>query len=180
MLRNSDYIYNNVLIADEKVSTKQYCKKTTGVDLSVKNFYNLTSPGTILKHKTIVGNYSLIKKQPFLVGGQAFTGWFLPKGSYLCELNEGCKFGPNDVGYIIQRSSLNRNCVELISSVWDPSFTTQNENSIDNMSVRINVHSETGIYIEENARVGQLLVFVIEDGEQYNAQEHQFQGRGLK
>lgn len=180
MLKNSNYIYDNVLIADENTSTKKYCKKTTGVDLSVKTFYTLASPGIIMQKKTIVGEYQEVKKSYLDINGYQFTGWFLPKGSYLCELNEGCKFGPNDVGYVIQRSSLNRNCVEMISSVWDPSFTTQGEDKIDGMSVRINVHSETGIYIEENARVGQLLVFEIEDGEQYNAQEHQFQGRGLK
>lgn len=39
------------------------------------------------------------------------------------------------------------------------------------MSIRLTIDTPLGIYIEENARVGQLLVFEIEDGaEQYNGQ----------
>lgn len=39
------------------------------------------------------------------------------------------------------------------------------------MSVRLTVDTPEGIYIEENARVGQLLVFEIEEGaEQYSGQ----------
>lgn len=38
MLKNAEYIYENVIISDENNTTKQYCKKAqVGVDLSVKN-----------------------------------------------------------------------------------------------------------------------------------------------
>lgn len=180
MVRTADYIYNNILIADGKTSTLEYCKKTTGVDLSVKKFYNITSAGRILKSGTKVGAYHEINKSSYKVGGDSFTGWFLPKGDYICELNEGCKFGEKDIGYIILRSSLNRNGVSLTSAIWDPGFTTQNEKSIESMSVRLTVDSTYGVYIEENARVGQLMVFEADDGvEVYSKDGHQFQGTGL-
>ncbi len=65
MLKNADYIYDNIIIADEKNTTKKYCKKTTGVDLSVKDFYEIVTPGIILQDKTKVGKYARVDK-----------GWF--------------------------------------------------------------------------------------------------------
>jgi len=181
MIRNSDYIYKNILIADNKNTTLQYCKKTTGVDLSVKNLYNISTPGAILHSGTIVGEYRQINKSNIEVGGTVYKGWYLPQGSYICELNEGCIFGSSDVGYIFPRSSLNRNGVSLISAVWDPGFTTKNEKGdVYPMSVRITVDAIRGVYVEENARVAQLLVFRADkDSLQYGLDGHQFQGKGL-
>ena len=182
MLKNAEYIYDNVIIADEFNTTKKYCKKTTGVDLSAKNFYSIDTPGAILKSGTKVGQYTKLDKRIFASEGNTYKGWFLPQGTYICELNEGCKFGERDVGYIILRSSLNRNGVSLASAVWDSSFTTKNKSDeIESMSVRVTVDTPEGIYIEEDARVGQLLVFEAPEGaEQYSEVGHQFQGKGLK
>lgn len=180
MLKTAKYIKENVLIEDGVNTTLQYCKEATGVDLSAKNFYKVTTPGVVLKSKTIVGKYELIEKSEFTTCGYQFKGWFLPQGSYICELNEGVKFGAKDVGYIILRSSLNRNLVSLISAVWDPNFTTKEKDSdtVNTMSVRVTVDTPNGLYIEENARVGQLLVFESEDGAtQY---EGQWQGGATK
>lgn len=182
MLKNATYIRDNILIADEVNTTLKYCKKTTGVDLSVKNLYRITTPGFVLQSHTVVGKYEKLSKHGFAFPEAAarITGWFLPKGDYICELNEGCKFGPKDIGYIVLRSSLNRNGVSLTSAIWDPGFTTQHGDTIESMSVRITVNTDLGVYIEENARVGQLMVFAADDMVQYNEVEHQFQGRGLK
>lgn len=180
MLRTAKYIRENVLIADGVNTTLEYCKDATGVDLSVKNFYKLSMPGVVYKDKTVVSDYKLIDKIDVVDNKLArpFKGWYLPVGTYICELNEGCKFGPNDVGYIVLRSSLNRNCVSLISAVWDPNFTTEKDGVVNTMSVRINVDTPMGIYIEENARVGQLVVFDTEDGAtQYVGQ---WQGGAIK
>lgn len=181
MIKTANYIYDNVLIADGKNTTLAYCKKTTGVDLSVKNFYAITAPGRILKKGTVVGKYQPLDKREYHVDNDTFTGWFLPQGDYICELNEGCKFGPTDIGYIILRSSLNRNGVSLTSAVWDPGFTTKNDAGVVNsMSVRLTVNTNQGVYIEENARVGQLMVFEADkETEQYSSTGHQFQGTGL-
>ena len=180
MLRTAKYIRDNVLIADEVNTTLQYCKDATGVDLSAKNFYTLSNAGIVYKDKTKVYPYKVLDKIDVVDSSlpRDFRGWYLPQGSYICELNEGCKFGPNDVGYIVLRSSLNRNCVSLYSAIWDPNFTTRDGDKVNTMSVRVNVDTPKGVYIEENARVGQLLVFDIEDGAtQYTGQ---WQGGAVK
>lgn len=117
MLRNADYIVNNVLIADGINTTLDYIHKTTGVDISVKNFYSIETPGIILQNKTIVGEYKLVEKKEYNVNGYKFKGWFLDEQkSYIAELNEGIKL-KGVVGYIILRSSLNRNGATVISAV---------------------------------------------------------------
>ena len=52
MLRTANYIVENNLIADGKNTTLDYIKKTTGVDLSVKNFYSITRAGSVKNNKT--------------------------------------------------------------------------------------------------------------------------------
>ena len=105
-----------------------------------------------------------------------FDGWFLPKGSYIIEVNEGCHFNKNDTGKYIQRSSLNRSFVTIISSIWDPGFTTEDESGIHNPTLRLNVDTEEGFYLEKDARVAQLLVITSEDTELYGGKDSQFQG----
>ena len=173
MLKNADYIWNNIIIADEKNTTKQYCKKAqVGVDLSLRKICKLNTPGYVLKSKTIASEQEELPKILFQLpeSQESVTGWHIPKGTYIIHLNEGCNFGPNDTGYIILRSSLNRSGATIVSAVWDPGYCSQDGDVINTMSIRINVDTDLGIYIEENARVAQLLVFESEDTEQYNGQ----------
>ena len=106
-----------------------------------------------------------------------YKGWYLPKGTYIAILNEGCNFGGNDTGLIILRSSLNRCGVSVQSAVWDPGYNSFNEGNILPISVRITVDTPEGIFIEKDARVAQLLVFQNEDTSLYDGQ---FQGGNLQ
>ena len=170
MLKNADYIYNNIIISDEVNTTKKYCKKAqVGVDLSVKNLYYIDGAGTVTKRKSFIPNYEIVDKQKF---GDT-VGWLLMPGTYICELNEGVSFGNNDTGYIIMRSSLNRSGVTIQSAVWDPGFTTRDGDKVNTMNIRLTVDNPHGFCLEENARVAQLLIFENETSELYNGQ---FQG----
>lgn len=176
MLRNADYIYENVLKADGVNSTLDYCKKAqVGVDLSVKSFKQILTPGCILKSKSIVSQIKSIPKKKQEAFGNTFTGWYLEKGTYILELNEGCAFGSNDTGLIILRSSFNRCGCTVVSAVWDPGYTSVSEEdvSVGTMSVRFTVDTANGVYVEENARIAQLLVFENEEASLYSGQ---FQG----
>ena len=171
MLRNADYIYENNIIADGVNTTKQYCKKAqVGVDVTAGKVYVIANQGgSVLKDKTTVPDYL-----EYCTADN--SGWVLYKGTYIVALNEGVQFGPGDTGFFIQRSSLNRCGCEIISSVWDPGFTTQSGDVINAPTLRLNVHADS-FYLEKNARVAQLIVAQNESSELYNGQ---FQGGRLK
>lgn len=171
MLKSAKYIFDNIIISDEVNSTKNYAKQAqVGVDMSVRNIYKVDSPGFVATDKTYVPRYVKMESRYLNYNGHEFTGWFLHPGTYICELNEGTQFGPNDTGYIIQRSSLNRSGVTLLACVFDPGFTTRENDTVNTVSVRIIVENQNGFYLEQNARVGQMIVFENESCELYNGQ----------
>lgn len=175
MLKNAQYIYDNIIIADEVSTTKKFCKKAqVGVDLSLQAVYRIATPGVIHAEYSKVSEYEEINAE-WSQGEDAY-GWYLSKGTYLLELNEGVKI-PEDVAcYIIQRSSFNRSGCTVVSSLWDNGFTSADENGVNNITIRLNVDTEQGIWIEKNARVAQIIAVTTDEAEQYNGQ---FQG-GLK
>ena len=161
MLRSAAYIMENII-----QGVKRYCKPAqVGVDLTLKKVSYLKTPGAVYKDHTAVGKYEELAKQHF----EDFDGWYLPQGTYMIELNEGCKLGVNDTAYVIMRSSLNRNGVSIQSAVWDPGY------ECENMNLRLTVDTPCGIYIEEDARVCQIIVAENEDTVKYDGQ---FQGGG--
>ena len=172
MLRSANYIYDNIIVADEANTTKKYCKKAqVGVDLTVKEVRRFLDKGAVLQSKTYAAPTKITccdEYQDF--EGTTHKGYSLPKGTYILELNEGCKFGPNDTGLIILRSSLNRCGVSIHSAVWDPGYTSVDGDVINTMSIRMTVDNESGFFLEENARVAQLIVFENEDTSTYAGQ----------
>lgn len=171
MLKNAQYIYDNIIIADEINTTKKYCKPAqVGVDLSCKTFYTIEGAGKVTLGKTFVPDYKEVE-----LNSEGY--FFLTPGTYIVETNEGCQFGPNDTGYVIQRSSLNRCGVTLLACVFDPGFTTQSGNEVKSFTMRVIVENPNGIYIEKNARVGQMIIFENENCDLYSGQ---FQNGSLK
>ena len=185
MLKSAQYIEENNIIFDNENSFKKGKKAQVGFDVSVKNIYKQYYPGLILKNKTFVPQYIKVPvdtiKYPYteplgLKEPVVFEGWFLPKGTYLLECNEGVQFGANDTGYFIMRSSCNRCFVTILSALWDPGFTTKNKDDVNTVTLRLNVDAEEGIYLEKDARVAQLIVCDNEDTELYGTKDSQFQG----
>lgn len=168
MLKNSQYIYNNIIIADEINTTKKYCKKAqVGVDLTVKKIFNITKAGSVEIDKTCVPEYS---EHPCIQQPDGKMLFYLKKGTYIVELNEGIKLGKNDTALIIMRSSLNRCGVTIQSAVWDPGYTTKNNDVVNTMAVRLTVDTDNGFIVEKNARICQILIFENEDCDLYNGQ----------
>lgn len=172
MLKNADYIYNNIIIADEINTTKQYCKKAqVGVDLSIRAVETFSTAGYTLKDKTYASETADIPTTTFKdPKGNTHEGWKLMPDSYIIKLNEGCAFGDKDTGLIFLRSSLNRSGVDIVSAVWDPGYVSKDGDVIYPMSIRMNVHNKEGFFLEKNARVAQLLVLENEDTTLYNGQ----------
>ena len=178
MLRNADYIWDNILIEDGTNTTLKYCKKAQeGVDLSVKNIYKIKGAGYVSKTKSYIPDYELLNlnKGIPLLGKENLNEefWFLEKATYIAELDCGVNFGPNDTGMIILRSSLNRSGVSVIAALWDSGFTTRDKddpNKVNTITVRLNVDNEYGFYLEKHARICQLIIFENEDTTLYDGQ----------
>lgn len=171
MLKNSKYINDNIIIADEENTTKKYGKPAqVGYDLSVKSIYEISDAGFVSLFKSFVPEYKEIPSKITHYNKVEFDGWYLPKGNYILECNEGVQLGNNDTCYIIMRSSLNRVGATIHSAVWDPGFTTEDENKINTITIRLVVENENGFYLEKNSRVAQMICFENEDTVQYDGQ----------
>lgn len=166
---NSQQILEEGLL---KLSHTQGKPAQVGYDLSLKevskvgvhNAYNtpegalLPQIGKVLKDRTQLTNYT-----PYpLRNLDGIQGWILYPGVYDLIFNEGVKIPNNRVAFIKQRSSLYRNGAIINSPVFDPGFETEN------MGTLMYVH-ET-IFIEENARVGQIYFYECTPAETYNGQ----------
>lgn len=164
MLKNANYIYDNVVISDEVNTTKKFCKKAqVGVDLTVKKIYSIISSGRVDNKKTLLPSYYEIK--PFN------NLWNLsPHKTYIVELNEGVKLEKNFSALIIGRSSLNRCGVTIQSAVRDPGYTTKKGEEILTAGIRLTVDNDYGFELECNSRIAQIIVFENENTTLYDGQ----------
>lgn len=171
MLKNAKYIEENIILVDEEKTTKQYGKPAqVGYDLSVKNIYEIEGAGFVSTTKSFVPEYKLRPCTPIKYKDMEFNGWFLPKGTYILEANEGVKLGDNDTCYIIMRSSLNRSGVNINSALWDPGYTSENDMYVMPVNIRLTVDNKEGFYLEKNARVAQIICFESESTTNYDGQ----------
>ena len=142
-----------------------------GYDLSAKSINAIgkdelnTRPniGMVLKDKTILNNYTPVETK--MIDG--VEGWLLHPGAYDVTFHEGCKIAANRVGLIRQRSSLLRNGAIIASSVFDPGFETENMGTIMIVTATI--------FIEKDARVGQMYFHECDEVAEENLYNGQWQ-----
>lgn len=99
------------------------------------------------------------------------TGWFLGPGFYDFKSNVYVEIPTGIAGWVIHRSSLNRNGVMVVASLYDSGFN-------GNISGTLYVHNPSGIFIEKGARIGQLILAEAETLGLYNGQ-YQSEKRSL-
>jgi deoxycytidine triphosphate deaminase len=145
---NAEQIIEQGLIKTENSKGKP---AQVGYDLSAKSINaigkdQLIKPaiGMVLKDKTILNTYTPVP----LTKIDGVEGWLLYSGAYDITFHEGCKIASNRVGMIRQRSSLLRNGAIIASSIFDPGFETDNMGTIMIVTATI--------FIEQDARVGQM------------------------
>jgi deoxycytidine triphosphate deaminase len=145
---NAEQIIEQGLIKTENSKGKP---AQVGYDLSAKSINaigkdQLIKPaiGMVLKDKTILNTYTPVP----LTKIDGVEGWLLYSGAYDITFHEGCKIAANRVGMIRQRSSLLRNGAIIASSIFDPGFETDNMGTIMIVTATI--------FIEQDARVGQM------------------------
>ena len=141
-----------------------------GYDLSAKSINaigkdQLIKPaiGMVLKDKTILNTYTPVP----LTKIDGVEGWLLYSGAYDITFHEGCKIASNRVGMIRQRSSLLRNGAIIASSIFDPGFETENMGTIMIVTATI--------FIEQDARVGQMYFHECDEVAEENLYQGQFQ-----
>ena len=155
---NADQIVEKGLLKLEQSKGK---KAQVGYDLSLQTVKQIRANpqdkiGVVLRSSTSLAGYSDTEK----VQLDGNMGWLLYPGTYEITFWEGCKIPSDYVGLIRQRSSLLRNGTIIHSSVFDPGFETEFMGCV----MRVN---ET-IFIEEDARVGQIYFHQCEEVDQEN------------
>lgn len=135
--------------ATQHVVASEHSKvNQVGIDLSVKKIERIYRGGQVLKEKTVIDpqNYQEVfaTKNP-----EGRTTWKLSSGVYAITFNERVTIPSTHTGFILHRSSIMRMGSMLISAIWDPGFTTGDEN----MGTTLFVH--VPIEIEKDARIAQ-------------------------
>jgi deoxycytidine triphosphate deaminase len=164
---NAEQIIEQGLIKTENSKGKS---AQVGYDLSAKSINKIGDPnpsqpaiGMVLKDKTILNTYTPVETKKI----DGVEGWLLYPGAYDVTLHEGCKISSNRVGMIRQRSSLLRNGAIIASSIFDPGFETENMGTIMIVTATI--------FIEKDARVGQMYFHECDEVAEENLYQGQFQ-----
>ena len=150
---------------EQHLVTSEFSKTNqVGIDLSVKKIEKIYKGGQVLKDKTVLypENYYEILPSENIEGRLT---WKLIEGVYALTFNEKVNIPPTHTGFILHRSSIMRMGGMLVSAIWDPGFTTGN----NEMGTTLFVH--VPIEIEQGARVAQFYMLSNETvDELYNGQ----------
>ncbi len=125
-------------------------KQPAGVDLTLKAVFEFEDAGKI-DFDNSERKISSVKELKFE------KEWlFLKQGTYKVSFNEIVSL-PNDVlGILLTRTSLLRSGVTLNTGVWDPGYEGRGE-------AMLYVGNSHGIYLKQNARIGQLFFIKLLD-----------------
>jgi deoxycytidine triphosphate deaminase len=145
MLNAEQISQENLLVLDHAKGKSAQ----VGYDITlqtVRKISGATKPGRILKHTTVLCEYS--EPLDTIRDDGNYEGWLLSPGVYDVTFNEGCRIPSNRTGFIKQRSSLYRNGAIINSPVFDPGFQTQNMGTL--------MYVFEPIFIEKDARIAQM------------------------
>jgi deoxycytidine triphosphate deaminase len=134
---------------EQHVTTSEFSKTNqVGIDLSVKKIERIYRGGQVLKDKTIVDSHNY--QEVFATkNNEGRITWKLPSGIYALTFNEKVTIPATHTGFIVSRSSIYRMGSHINSPIWDPGFTTGDNEMGTTMIVHVPIE------IEKDARVGQ-------------------------
>jgi deoxycytidine triphosphate deaminase len=145
MKRNATYIMSRLVDPDHLAKPAQ-----VGVDLTVANITTLYGGASIQKDQTIHGNKMDATLSLFAAEATG-ARWELRPGAYEVTFDQGLQpLAADEVAFILQRSSLNRNGSYLSSSVIDPGYGCYHLGATLYVAVPIS--------IEVHARVAQIMI----------------------
>jgi deoxycytidine triphosphate deaminase len=150
---------------EQHLTTSEFSKTNqVGIDLSVKKIEKIFKGGQVLKDRTVISSENYYELLPSENKEGRMT-WKLIEGAYALTFNEKVTIPPNYTGFILHRSSIMRSGGMIVSAIWDPGFTTGD----NDMGTTLFVH--VPIEIEKDARVAQFYMMSNETvDELYNGQ----------
>lgn len=100
-----------------------------------------------------------LRPGPWTFDGRIFNGWLLHPGVYEFTAKGTVKVGPDEAGYVIVRSTLNRNGCFITSGLYDSGYEGP-------MAGALHVTQVT--FIGHDTRIGQFVLFKAEALTQYD------------
>lgn len=143
-----------------------------GIDVRAAMLFAMSDKGGFIpkKGKTKIPNWEAVptsfsdgKIYPCIPVGTKY--WYLEPGYYEVRLKEGCNIPNNATLHFKTRSSLVRCGAQVLSGQFDAGFHTD--------AMGCFLHCSMPIYIEQDARIAQALVFEtapVESGDMYDGQ----------
>ena len=125
-------------------------------DLRLKKVFRIVNNTFYLSnnHKQHRGSYEIMP--------DAFGKWCLIPGSYEIIMSGDIQMGPDEAGWVIPRSSLNRNGIFITTGLYDSGYKGP---------MAACMHVTCGDFeIEMDTRIAQFLLFKAESLHQYNGQ----------
>lgn len=130
------------------------CVQQAAVDLRIKTI------SRILPSLFIIDEDTKMHRETEPVPLQADGYWYLEPGSYEFTTDHIINMGPDEAGFVITRSTLNRNAAFITSGAYDPSYRGAMAGCL-----HVNVGS---MKIKPGTRVGQMLLWKAEALKQYD------------
>lgn len=134
------------------------------LDIRVNQIQRLGSCAEIPKEGKTVQGMKL--DEPTLYGSNGSEYWHLFPGVYSFDAIQGVEMAKGEAGWLVPRSSLTRNGVDVRSALYDAGY-------VGGVNGIIIVHNPYGIKIEKGARIAQ---FIVIKAETYKLYEGQYQG----
>jgi deoxycytidine triphosphate deaminase len=150
---------------EQHLVTSEFSKTNqVGIDLSVKKIEKIFKGGQVLKDRTVIDSKNYYEILP-TEDREGRIIWRLIEGAYALTFNEKVTIPPNYTGFIVSRSSIYRMGSHVNSPIWDPGFTTGDNDMGTTMIVHVPIE------IEKDARVAQFYMMSNEMvDELYNGQ----------
>lgn len=130
------------------------CVQQAAVDLRIKTIRR------ILPSLFIIDEEQKMHRETEPVPLQSDGYWYLEPGSYEFTTDHIITMGPDEAGFVITRSTLNRNAVFITSGAYDPSYCGAMAGCL-----HVNVGS---MKIKPGTRVGQMLLWKADALKQYD------------
>ena len=129
------------------------------IDLRVQNIYKIDSSEFVLSEETKI--HRKTTEVPLETSEDFPSGrWFLQPGTYEIIFEGEVNIGPDEAGWVITRSTLNRNGLFLTSGLYDSGYQGV-------MAGALHVNCGNA-YIVPETRLGQFILFKAESLNQYD------------